>query len=55
MTLDGTLVQTERLKAISYARAAVLLRPELDKAEIVNAFQVVVELPRRQVAEGLLR
>lgn len=52
--LDGTLVQTERLKAISYARAAVLLRPELDEAEIVNAFQVVVGLPRRQVAEGLL-
>jgi len=52
--LDGTLVQTERLKAISYARAAVLLRPELDEAEIVNAFQAVVGLPRRQVSEGLL-
>lgn len=52
--LDGTLVQTERLKAISYARAAVVLRPELDEAEIVNAFQVVVGLPRRQVAEGLM-
>ena len=25
--LDGTLVQTETLKAISYARAAVELRP----------------------------
>lgn len=52
--LDGTLVKTERLKAISYARAAVLLRPELEETEIVNAFQVVVGLPRRQVAEGLM-
>ena len=26
--LDGTLVQTERLKAVSYARAAVELYPD---------------------------
>jgi beta-phosphoglucomutase len=52
--LDGTLVQTERLKAISYARAAVALQPDLDEAAVVNAFQVVVGLPRRQVAEGLM-
>ncbi|HYU71292.1 MAG TPA: HAD hydrolase-like protein [Ktedonobacteraceae bacterium] len=27
--LDGTLVETEELKARSYARAAIELRPEL--------------------------
>ena len=29
--LDGTLVETEVLKALSYARAAVELRPDLDE------------------------
>ena len=29
--LDGTLVETEELKALSYARAATELRPELSE------------------------
>jgi phosphoglycolate phosphatase-like HAD superfamily hydrolase len=36
--LDGTLVQTERLKAISYARAAIELSPKkLIEEEVIEA------------------
>ncbi|MFW6069390.1 MAG: HAD family hydrolase, partial [Chloroflexota bacterium] len=53
--LDGTLVQTERLKAHSYARAAIELCPQtLDEAEVVEAFKDVVGLPRREVATALV-
>ena len=53
--LDGTLVQTERLKALSYARAAVELCPHtLSEAEVVEAFKDVVGLPRREVAQALV-
>ncbi len=53
--LDGTLVETEELKALSYARATVELRPELREAEVVEAFKEVVGLSRQEVATGLLR
>jgi len=54
--LDGTLVQTERLKALSYARAAVELCPySLTEAEVVAAFKDVVGLSRQEVAETLVR
>jgi len=54
--LDGTLVRTEDLKALSYARAAVSLRPgELEEADVVEAFKDVVGLPREEVSEWLLR
>lgn len=52
--LDGTLVQTEVLKAKSYAKAAVELRPELSEAEVVEGFKDFVGLSRKEVAEGLL-
>lgn len=53
--LDGTLVQTERLKALSYARAAVELCPyTLSEAQVVEAFKEIVGLPRRQVAQALI-
>ncbi len=52
--LDGTLVQTEKLKALSYAKAAVALRPELDEAAVVKGFREVVGLPRNAVARDLL-
>lgn len=53
--LDGTLVQTERLKALSYARAAVQLCPhDLSEAEVVEAFKDVVGLSRREVALALV-
>jgi len=53
--LDGTLVETEELKALSYARAAVELRPELNEAEVVEAFKDVVGLSRQEVAMALLQ
>lgn len=53
--LDGTLVQTEKLKALSYARAAVQLRPrDLDEETVVEAFKDVVGRPRREVAVTLM-
>lgn len=53
--LDGTLVKTERLKALSYAQAAVHLRPkEINEDEVIAAFKDVVGLPRREVATTLL-
>ncbi|MFQ5942846.1 MAG: HAD family hydrolase [Anaerolineales bacterium] len=53
--LDGTLVQTEKLKAISYARAAVELCPDdLHEDQAIEAFKEVVGLPRREVAQRLV-
>jgi HAD superfamily hydrolase (TIGR01509 family) len=53
--LDGTLVETEELKALSYARAATELRPDLNEGEVVAAFGDLVGLSRREVAVGLMR
>jgi beta-phosphoglucomutase len=53
--LDGTLVETENLKALSYARAATELRPDLDEHEVGAAFADFVGLSRREVAVGLMR
>jgi len=52
--LDGTLVKTERLKALSYARAARALRPELREDDVVEGFGKVVGLSRREVATYLV-
>jgi beta-phosphoglucomutase len=53
--LDGTLVQTEALKARSYARAAVELSPETVRAqEIIVAYEDMVGQSREQVAAALL-
>ncbi len=53
--LDGTLVETEELKALSYARAAAELRPELDEGAVTEAFKDLVGLSRQEVAVGLMR
>jgi beta-phosphoglucomutase len=53
--LDGTLVETEELKALSYARAAVELRPELQEADVMDAFMDFVGLSRQEVARGLMQ
>ena len=53
--LDGTLVETEELKALSYARAAVELRPDLNVGEVTEAFKDLVGLSRQEVAVGLMR
>lgn len=53
--LDGTLVQTERLKAISYARAAIELRPDgLKEEEVIEYFKEVVGRSRQEVALALI-
>ena len=54
--LDGTMVETEELKALSYARTAVELRPEeLSVEEVIDAFKEVVGLSRREVAIALIQ
>ncbi|MGB2897353.1 MAG: HAD family hydrolase, partial [Anaerolineales bacterium] len=53
--LDGTLVQTEKLKALSYARAVTDLCPHhVTEEQVIEAFREVVGLPRREVAQVLV-
>ena len=53
--LDGTLVKTERLKAISYAKATVDLCPyTVEETEVIDAFRDAVGLSRREVALTLI-
>ena len=53
--LDGTLVQTEPLKGVSYARAALELRPgAFSEEDIAGAFKELVGRSRRAVAQALL-
>ena len=52
---DGTLVETEELKARSYARAAAELCPDLNEGEVIEAFKDLVGLSRQEVAVGLMR
>jgi HAD superfamily hydrolase (TIGR01509 family) len=52
--LDGTLVQTEALKAISYARAARQLKPELSEDAIVARYDDMIGRSRNEVAEALV-
>ena len=48
-------MQTERLKSLSYGRAAVDLLPgQVWEEQVVSAYEDVVGLPRRQVAISLL-
>jgi beta-phosphoglucomutase len=54
--LDGTLVETEELKAKSYAEAAAELRPhDLSAAEVAAAYTDLVGCPREQVVAALTR
>ncbi|NOZ61372.1 MAG: HAD family phosphatase [Calditrichaeota bacterium] len=54
--LDGTLVQTEILKARSYARAAVdLSEKKISEVEVIEAFKDVVGKSRKEVAVFLLK
>ncbi|OGO25758.1 MAG: hypothetical protein A2W33_01140 [Chloroflexi bacterium RBG_16_52_11] len=53
--LDGTLVQTEKLKALSYARAVFeLCQYDVSEAEVIEAFKEVVGRSRREVAIWLM-
>jgi beta-phosphoglucomutase len=49
------LVETEELKALSYARAATELHRDLNEGEVVAAFGDLVGLSRQEVAVGLMR
>lgn len=52
--LDGTLVETERLKALSYARAVAELCPgAFAEQDVVEAFKDVVGRSRDEVAVAL--
>ncbi|MFQ6022336.1 MAG: HAD family hydrolase [Acidiferrobacterales bacterium] len=53
--LDGTLVDTEKLKAISYARAAVQLCPgRFSEEDVIEGFKEVVGRSRREVSVYLM-
>jgi beta-phosphoglucomutase-like phosphatase (HAD superfamily) len=53
--LDGTLVQSEELKAESYARAALELSPDhLTEEAVLERFKAVVGMPRDQLAAVLV-
>ena len=51
--LDGTLANTEQLKAESYAWAAHRLRPDLDPAEVEAAYPAFVGRSREEIASAL--
>lgn len=52
--LDGTLADTETLKARSYGWAAHRLRPDLDPADVEDAYVPYVGRGREEIASGLL-
>lgn len=53
--LDGTLVKTERLKALSYARAVEQLSPDpVTQDAVLGVFAEVVGRSRQQVASTIL-
>ena len=53
--LDGTLVETERLKAHSYALAATDLRPGVSAADVEAAYVEMVGRSREEVIAELTR
>ena len=54
--LDGTLIQTEIIKAQSYARAVrSLSQGQIAEQDIIEAFKEVVGLSRQEVAQYLLQ
>jgi beta-phosphoglucomutase len=53
--LDGTLIATEQLKAESYARAAIQLKPgAFSEAEALSVFEEFVGGSREEVSKGML-
>lgn len=54
--LDGTLLETEELKALSYARAAAELRSDVREDDVIAAYaDDLVGHSRREVAEAVLQ
>ncbi len=52
--LDGTLIQTEELKARSYAGAARSLDPAVAESDVMAAFDQLAGHSRDEVARGLM-
>lgn len=53
--LDGTLLETEQLKAESYARAAIQLKPNtFSESKAISAFEDFVGGSREEVSRGML-
>lgn len=53
--LDGTLIETEELKALSHARAVRELRPGVREEDVTAAYaEHYVGRSRREVAEGMI-
>jgi HAD superfamily hydrolase (TIGR01509 family) len=53
--LDGTLIETEQLKAESYARAAIQLKPNVfSELQAISAFEDFVGGSREEVSRGML-
>lgn len=54
--LDGTLVETEELKALAHARSVTELRPEVPKEDVISAYgDDLVGHSRQEVAETLIQ
>ena len=52
---DGTLVNTEHLKAVSYARAATKLDPSIPETDILRAYKDVVGWTREAIGTDIVR
>ena len=53
--LDGTLLETEQLKAESYARAAIQLKPNVSsESQVISAFGDFVGGSREEVSKGMM-
>lgn len=54
--LDGTLIETEKLKARAYAKAAIELCPnQLSEEEVLEAYGDFVGSSRAALASGLVK
>ena len=54
--LDGTLVQTEILKAHSYALAAMHLKSRcIKKQDVIEEYKKLVGVSREEVAKSLMK
>jgi len=53
--LEGTLLQTEALEALTFAYAVTELRPDLDETEVARSCMALGDRPRPEVADELLR
>ena len=53
--LDGTLVETEEIKAVSHARSVMELNPDIAEDDVIAAYSDLVGHSRQEVAEYMIR